>query len=502
MKPKEVCNRLEQFLKLEYQRYTLAGLDPPEYTAIELSRKFDTYPRTILTCLKDNPDITITSVEPSPQKVQNATRESITNKRNKFRRPWDIRSTQNASKKIKSFSAIADLQYLKLFDEKTKIKYTPDETNPETLKDIARQEIKQRLSLRWNLRGQYDNETIQPLPENVVKYQEIIKKYGLFTPEGGMTRSFRLSGDIFSITPELIRQMQEMQTGFYGQNGAFSKLGIDPPFLIRLDLGLTPDNKLKIFEVEGNKTNGFGYSACADIVRGPDTVLPGIPNAIARQVRDKSLGIPIGQRFYKPEMIALASILREQGVKVQTLATREEAQRQNCDVLLNWPNDWGNLLVGQSCLIPPNSILDDKRLLCEFQKISALTRYIPETITIERANMNDVGPKVETGDYIIKKAISSGARNVAIDVGKVYEFLKLAVCNPGEYILQEKVPQQKLEFSFIEPSENQLKSESMYTRIEAYLSPTEVVAVLVTARGYLPVNGAIDAIQISATTEV
>lgn len=365
-----------------------------------------------------------------------------------------------------------------------------------------RLEIKQALEKRWEARvNRNDNQLSTEFSPKLKKYIDVVEKYNLFSKDGGMTRSFRLSADVFSLNQNLFDQITDIQNIFYAPGGIYSNIA-KPPAITRIDLGITPDDKLKIFEVEGDKTSGFGYSAIADLLKDKNPVLPGIPDIIAKLVGKKSLGIPLGERFYYPEMYALANILKEYyQLDVKAI---DKKDLEKYDLLLNWPQKWGRYQTN-NILIPPNNMLGDKSYLELISKTNPqINKYLPTSFTITKENFRKAkrGFLNKPDAFIIKKTLSSGGSGVALTQKRGLEFLSDAEKFRTKYLIQEKIQQKTFEFSFIEPGENNVKKEFMYTRIEAYISKLGLASVLVTARPELPVQGAVNSIQIPAIVKI
>lgn len=372
-------------------------------------------------------------------------------------------------------------------------------------KTEKRDAIKKRLSLRWQNKDSVSQKTVD-LPPTLANYIAVANKYDLFSKDGGMTREFRLSPDFFPINYELFKSILELQKIFYGDGGVFKKLRIDPPAIMRIDLGINNEGKLKIFEIEGDKTNGFGYATCADLVRGEEPALPGIAKVLSLLTGKRSLGIPLGQRFYKPEMLALARVLGEYyGIKASCFG-REEFARGKFDVILNWPENWQAFPNGQDVLIPQNPMLGDKSFLATlWQQFPEIRNFLPLTQKLQRDNLSLWESTVATNpqDYVVKKTRSSGASGVALTPEDVAIFLKAAAKgDKEEFIVQEKVNQKMLPFSYLDKESRTIKTEPMYTRVEAYLSLLGIATVLTTARPKLPVQGATDSIQIASKINI
>ena len=498
---------ISRFLSAESAPYQQVGLSPPTYSALELARRFNTSSSRIVSLITNEEKPT---PPPIGKQIDRRFNDRIKRRSNQKRRPWDERSATRLCNRA-SFSDIRERIKTQLQTERTKIDLSCFQSSTD-LEQTRRDEIATRLASRWSSKSEAINRKSVDQPPQLKKYRDVVTQYDLWDSKDGISRQFPLSPDLFPLTPDLYRQMSDIQQAFYGKDGVFAVLKITPPFIMRLDLGLTPENKLKIFDAEIDKTNGFGYMAVASLVRGKDDTLPGISAYIANRSQDKKLGIPLSiqERFYWPEMRALASILRGLGINTKTV-TQEDYQRGKYDLLLNWPNSWGNKPYDQESLIPPAADLNDKRLLTQFRLLSpTLVSYIPFTTTITKENCEELYSLVAKypSRYIVKKAISSGSKGLALTQADVSILLQTNAASSGEYILQEKVIQQQIPFRYCNPGQTQLETTPMYCRVESYIGPQStltrsgIIDVLVTARPYLPVNGAKDAIQIAATTKL
>lgn len=335
------------------------------------------------------------------------------------------------------------------------------------------------------------------------------------------------------------------------------------PFVCRLDLLKASQNGdgpfFQIAELEGDKTHGFGYLTIMDFFRKSfmnrsDT--PGIISALSQELerrgtpQEAPIGLIVGlkERFYIEELRIFAKFAQEAGINLITTLESDARVTEGglflpsvaipITTLVNLPSldfGWGGIkaqglldLYRQGkidCLIPPKRFLGSKDLLAlvsngdndqELEKVLnqvfdsnillRLREFIPQTILVTKRNKKYILSilQEEPENWVVKQTLSSGMKGVALpdDAEKRAKFIKDALANPYNFIIQKKVDQQTKTFKFSEPEmTSQLETANMYLRIELFASPSGIATVGVTARETPSVHGAKDAIQIPVIYE-
>ncbi len=309
-----------------------------------------------------------------------------------------------------------------------------------------------------------------------------------------------------------------------------------PPLVFRVDMVEKSDGTLKIVEIEGDKTHGFGYSTLFRQIAlaGGAAVFPGVVHYISEAVRHRSCTAtlvvpePIADRFYRPEMDILCQALIRGGIQVHRLQEENPVDVQDQSLLLSLPRFDGdttrvaNRGLEQSLidryqhgdlqvLIPPKSFLSSKgvmALLCNFSEdpdleailrsqiqsdhLQILRSFLPRTMFVAQ------GMVLPAGEWVLKHVHSSGAHGVffSSDEVRFASAFKKACSGINRAIVQEVVASPTRSYAVYNQFGQGLGQQDRYARVAVFFARQGVADVTITACPRLPVHGGKGAVMV------
>jgi len=308
------------------------------------------------------------------------------------------------------------------------------------------------------------------------------------------------------------------------------------PYLCKVDFIQGKDNKFWISEIDGYNKHGLGYSILANkiaqLIRPELNTFSGIGNIIFKFVEEMGNSREIvllyadQERFYLPEFKILKQELIDCGINLNIVPENEFKIKKIHQLFIDFPF----LSIRQpresliqfykekriNFLIPPKPFLSSKLVLALLKNVDQnreleiilkshipavslyqLRNYIPEVYLINQSRKEAYWQNlIQSSQFIIKKAISSGSKNINFPDDPNFAQVLDRACSSGyNFILQRQIANKSCKFNYF-ADHGYLKQDNWHIRLTVHFSPIEIAGAVVTARKNKLVHGAVDCLQL------
>lgn len=307
------------------------------------------------------------------------------------------------------------------------------------------------------------------------------------------------------------------------------------PLSLKVDLIMTNDGRFKIGEIDAYNERSLGYceltAKMRSVVNPEGTALPGVANLLDQEIRKLTdsgnpellLIYADKERFYLPEFKILARSLARLGTRLrigsemefwvseESLRLRGETIRP--DLIVYYPflyrnqtlENWLSKATKSGTvrfLIPPKPFLGNKTVLALLRNdlnstqlestlrtfisesaLATVRAFIPPTFIMKKRSAIP-----SEGRFILKRAVSSGAKGIFFPEDTEYEeALKAALKADSTHILQEEVEGICMPVRYFDG--DSIASVDSFLRVNAYFVGRTLADMAITATPEKLVHG-------------
>jgi len=372
--------------------------------------------------------------------------------------------------------------------------------------------------------GLWDNEidtkygfNLSPYPFDIGNYKTQFDEIGIeiinFIQELNNIK-FDISNNLTKNDSRIYRILKKAKNGY-----PFIQNSLVPP-IIKVDIIVDENDKLKIVEIDGYNPRGFSYAIILNKIHKIDNKK--LELTIVNEVKKRNTNTlvwiyPSREKYYLRSMKIFSKILmNEYGIKVILVnADNDKIPEIDCCYLIApWGLSKKNEVIMRNKLIELYKLNSDKfiyplqpwlnnKLLLAFPFLTeykCLNNFIKETKSIKKflpfTTINPNDKELEFKNYILKQGVSSGHKGVVFSNSKKFSEIKTKVQEQKniDFIFQEEVNQKNIPLDYYQNETT--KKGTFYCRFIAHYNQNgQLLNVDLTGRNEPLVYGSTDSIQ-------